>query len=1087
MPKVTIRNTLISSDQLNRDGIHVNMPPTGVQIINPDGEIIARSESRHKILKLRIEPSVFIQTCYPDNYSLWHDRLGHLNNSLFHKLKHDVFKDSDSLAKVLPRKIICEFCMKGKQTRESNEESKDKSHIQRVLQVIHSDVCGKVSPTTKDGENYFVTFVDDFTHYCVVYLMKNKSEVVDKFKDFVAKSEALFGTQIAYLYCDNGGEYLSQEMKSFCSTKGIQYHLTSPHTPVQNPVAERMNRTIVEKARSILYRSKLSKGFWGEAVMTAVFLINRLPTKANGKYSRTPYELWHNRKPILKYLRVFGCTAYVHNKVMNNKFDTRSIKGIFVGYEPCGFRIWIPETRRIVVSKDVKFDETNFELSRPTESEDAFINVEQHVTDRIAIQSVGKNKTITNPEADIFDISDFMHGSIEVISAGDSRQALQLHRRAVNDEVPLKLHRRAVNVRVHPNEKGDSGSSVNVQEELHRRAVLDNVHPIGKDHVDVDNVQVPMKLRRLAVNQENYVDQDLINPVQNLDSNADPVMDHEHMRDNKQCTSVIEPEKARRSERLKKDDYLGEKYMDYVMAMRSIVSLPNSFGDLNSREDKDQWLEAVSDELKSLELNKTWNYVKRPDDCNIVDCRWVFTVKNDEYGNIVKYKARLVAKGFSQQYLVDYNETFAPVSRMTSFRIIAAIANQYDLMLHHMDVKTAYLNGELKETVYMRIPEGITHKEPNQVCRLNKALYGLKQSARCWFELFDKVIRDYGFINSKVDRCIYILKGNDKRDNVYLVLYVDDLLICTGSQVRMDELKTYLMKRFLMVDLKEIRFFLGIKIQRSGNKLTLDQSAYIKTVLEKFNMVDCNPVKTPLVSNINFINLESEIEYNAPCKSVLGCLMYIMLCTRPDICYAVNVTSRYAAKNNIEVWNTLKRILRYLKSTINFKLTYKRQVNKELVQGYVDSDWGGSFGTNRRSTTGFVFKMFESCTICWNTRKQNTVADSSTEAEYMALAEAVKESCWIKQLVQSIDFKIDSPIGIFEDNAGCIKIANNPSCHKNTKHIDIKYHISRERIESKDIVLISIPTEFQQADVFTKSLPAERFIKLTRALGVDEE
>lgn len=258
--------------------------------------------------------------------------------------------------------------------------------LKRLLFKVFTDVCGPITPTTVDNKNYFVMFVDQYTHYCVTYLITYKSDVYAAFKDFVTKSEAKFNLKVAYLFCDNGGEYLSAEMKNYCAKKGISYHLTVPRTPQQNGVSERMVRTITEKARSILNGAQLDKVFWGQAVLTAVYLINLTPTKAL-KLLKTPYEMWHNKKPEVKFLKVFGSTVYVHNKTTNAKFDDKSWKGILMGYEPNGYKVWNPDCEKFVVVRDVIVDESTFLRSRSSWKPEENIGNSHDKTDNDIVSS----------------------------------------------------------------------------------------------------------------------------------------------------------------------------------------------------------------------------------------------------------------------------------------------------------------------------------------------------------------------------------------------------------------------------------------------------------------------------------------------------------------------------------------------------------------------------------------------------------------------------------------------------------------------------------------------------------------------------
>src|SRR6266576_1199903 len=452
-------------------------------------------------------------------------------------------------------------------------------------------------------------------------------------------------------------------------------------------------------------------------------------------------------------------------------------------------------------------------------------------------------------------------------------------------------------------------------------------------------------------------------------------------------------------------------------------------------------------------------------------------------GRNVRYKVHLVAKGFSQAYKLDFDVTFVPVARLASFRLLVAIANQFELSMHHMDVTTAFLNGTLTENIYMEVPEGISH-EPGSVCKLNKTLYGLKQASRGWFTKFDSVITGLGFRSVESDYCLYV-KYDENSDNIiFLLIYVDDLIIVCKNYTLLQEVKKYLSNVFKMVDLGPLKHFLGIKVDRTENTISLSQSVFLESILSRFRMTDCHPCKTPLEVGLDYEKLNvDDFNCTKPCRSAIGCLMYAMLCTRPDLCATISILSRFQSKNNEELWNHIKCVLRYIKGTINLKLTYRRNPFKLFLSGFVDADWG-SVTTDRQSTSGYIFRLFDTCTITWSSTKQKCVAISSTESEYVALAEGVKEVLWLISILKQMCFQIKLPINIYEDNAGCIGISKNPTGHKRVKHIDIKYHFIRFQIKSGIINVEPIPTENQLADIFTKPLATQSFERFRSLLGL---
>ena len=399
-----------------------------------------------------------------------------------------------------------------------------------------------------------------------------------------------------------------------------------------------------------------------------------------------------------------------------------------------------------------------------------------------------------------------------------------------------------------------------------------------------------------------------------------------------------------------------------------------------------------------------------------------------------------------------------------------------------MDVKTAFLNGNLKEEIYMNQPDGFEEGDRNLVCRLQKSLYGLKQAPRSWNEAFNSFVLSLGFKRSNYDCCLYWKRSGDVI--VYLLLYVDDILLMTNNIEEVKRIKAQLSEKFEMTDMGEIKQFLGIKVERDVNqgRLKISQPKYIDGMLKRFGMEDCRPTSTPMEQKPQFGLRENQEVTKYPYKELIGCLSYLMLSTRPDIAAAVNTFSRYQSAPTDEHWNHLKRILRYLKGTRDLGLVYSRATDSSPLVGYADADWGND-GVDRRSVSGFTFQIYGS-TVSWTTRKQNTVALSSTEAEYVSLSQAACEAIWLRNVLQEFGVSIVEPTQIFEDNQSCMRIAEEPRDHRRMKHVDIRFHFIRECIQNKTILPVYISTKEQVADIFTKGLPAGPFLHLRKKLNL---
>ena len=437
-------------------------------------------------------------------------------------------------------------------------------------------------------------------------------------------------------------------------------------------------------------------------------------------------------------------------------------------------------------------------------------------------------------------------------------------------------------------------------------------------------------------------------------------------------------------------------------ALPVVDDIPITYQEAMQSLESDKWKSAMDEEMQSLRKNNTWELAQLPKGKRAIGCKWVFAKKDGSPSKKdIRYKARLVAKGYAQKEGIDYNDVFSPVVKHSSIRILLALVAQLNLELAQLDVKTAFLHGELEEEIYMTQPEGYTDAGGrNWVCKLNKSLYGLKQSPRQWYKRFDSFMRRQKYTRSKYDNCVYLQKLHDG-SFIYLLLYVDDMLIASKSQNEIDKLKAQLNQEFEMKDLGEAKKILGMEISRDRQrgKLCLNQKQYLKKVLQCFGVNEnTKHVSTPLASHLKLSaqlspKTEDEREYMAkvPYANAVGSLMYAMVCTRPDISQAVGVVSRYMHDPGKGHWQAVKWILRYLRKTVDVGLIFEQdEALGQFVVGYVDSDFAGDLD-KRRSTTGYLFTLAKA-PVSWKSTLQSTVAVSTTEAEYMAVTEAVKEA-----------------------------------------------------------------------------------------------
>ena len=779
-------------------------------------------------------------------------------------------------------------------------------------------------------------------------MLQCKSDALEAFKHFKNLAETEKGMKVKTLRSDRGGEFTSDEFTKFCLEHGIKRQLTAPYSPQQNGVVERKNRTVISMVRAMLKAKELPRELWGEAVNTAVYLLNRASSKA--LQGQTPHEKWTGRKPSVDHLRTFGCIAHVKETGRHQgKLEDRSKLMIFIGYQlgSKAYKCIDPVNLKVVISRDIIFEEA----------------------ERWTWSTQGE---VTTP---LTFLPNFL-----------SEQGIE-----------------------------DLAESSDEEEEVSPEVT-------SSDTTEVMNTP---RFRSLT----------------DLYTETSPITQDEE-------TLLIS----------------GDEPLSYTEAASEEV-----------------WIRAMREEMLAIDRNDTWELEIPPPNCRPIGLKWIFKLKKNPHGDIIKHKARLVVKGYSQRKGVDYDEIYAPVVRFETIRLLIALAALKDWQIHHLDVKSAFLNGEIKEVIYVKQPEGFLVKgKEGWVLRLKKALYGLKQAPRAWYFKLHSCLHSLGFIKSAYEQSLYLKRSIDAI--LIIGVYVDDLIVTGSSLAVIEDFKAKMAREFDMSNLGSLSSYLGIEVKQSKDFIFLSQTTYVQKVLQHANLGQCNSAITPLEPRVKFLSEEGKSMVSSTTyRSLIGSLRYVTH-TRPDILFAVGILSRHMENPNQEHYSGVKRVLRYLKGTEKFGLFYRKGDLKEELIGYSDSDFAGD-SNDRKSTSGHIF-FFGGMAVSWSSQKQSIVALSSCEAEYIAATSATCQAVWLSRLLGELMKDEAMKAKLLVDNQSAITLSKNPVHHNRTKHIDTRYHFVRQCVEEKKIEVEFIRSEDQLADIFTKALGKGKFLEMRDRIGI---
>lgn len=922
------------------------------------------------------------------------------------------------------------MCELAKHKRVSFPVSNKRSSIPFYL--IHSDIWGPSPIPNITGAKWFVSFIDDCTRVTWIFLLKHKFDVSTVLPNFCSMIKTQFGVNIKRFRSDNAKDYFNQVLTPYFQREGIIHESSCVNTPQQNGVAERKNGHLLDSTRSFMFQKNVPKSFWGEAVLTAAHLINRLPSRILGFKSpmdilSTFYPNLHTTNNLVP--RIFGCVAFVHVHNQNRgKLDPRALKCVFLGYSSTqkGYKCYHPPSKRFYVSVDVTFHEQESYFTIPYLQGENSVMEDKDRGDFLFLDlpslPLSKQSRPTNP-------------LIETLPKLPDQP----------EPVPENPKSAPENVRfdkVFSRKKAVVPESVQVQD----------FNPNSENEVTISN---PSLQSEFHVNND---DQDL------------PIAVRKGIRE---CTNrPLYPLTHFLS--FKK---FSPAHRAFLVSLNTI-SIPTTVSEALTDE---KWKQAMNVEMEALEKNKTWELVKLPTGKKPVGCKWVYTVKYRADGSIERYKARLVAKGYTQTYGIDYQETFAPVAKMNTVRVLLSLAANYNWDLQQFDVKNAFLHGELEEEIYMDVPPGYDNNLAAQtVCKLKKALYGLKQSPRAWFGRFAKVMITMGYRQSQGDHTLFIKHSSSGRLTALLV-YVDDIIVTGNDDKERQVLNQCLAEEFEIKALGRLKYFLGIEVAHSKQGIFISQQKYVTDLLKETGKTACKPASTPIDPNLRLGEAENDATVDKEMyQRLVGRLIYLSH-TRPDIAYAVSVISQFMHSPKEAHLQVAYRVLQYLKGTPGKGILFKR--NGGLVlEAYTDADYAGSI-IDRRSTSGYCTFLGGNL-VTWRSKKQNVVARSSAEAEFRAMAQGVCELLWLKIVLEDLKIKWDGPMRLYCDNKSAISIAHNPVQHDRTKHIEIDRHFIKEKLDSGLICTPYVSTHGQLADILTKGLSSSVFQSFVSKLGM---
>ncbi|SDA04081.1 BZ3500_MvSof-1268-A1-R1_C097g00532 [Microbotryum saponariae] len=976
--------------------------------------------------------------------------------------------------------FVCNACLGSKGHRLPFPDSE--SHSAERLGLVHSDVLSFPTPSLT-GKRYLVTFLDDHSRKLWAYAIDHKSDVFPTFQTWLAEVELETNARLRILRTDNGGEYRSNAFTEFCKSKGIRRQYSIPYTPQQNGRAERVNLSIVEGVLALLADARLPATFWDEAAAYFVYCKNRCSHSALAK--QTPESVWNGQRTTATALHPFGCTAWLTVAPdLRSKLDPKAARVIFTGYDLASkaFRFFDHSINKIVLGRNATFLDDDFPGLPVTTPVDADDTDRQFVVPADTPAPAVKTRTplVRSAHMDVSSSLDDSAMSAVDVAPGYTGGTLPNSTDTESSSSPSPEPSSS------PSPTNPLSPSPALSPSL-AASSSPSVSPTDSDYsadpLDLIGSQTPTRLGPPDVHRPDF--STYREPASAEESPDELDIIGRHSRD--ESPDEIDFLTQHHRAFIATDD--DDPTLDAIEPVKSITSDPQTWREAMSSDEHNIWAEAAAAEFTAMRDDfKVFTIEPRssvPPGATIVTSKFVWKTKRNASGEVTGRKARLVAQGNRQRDGIDFSETFAPVARFSSIRCLLALAAANGYHVHQADIDKAYLHGELDHDIWMTTPRGFDFPS-DKVLRLRRSIYGLKQAGRIWNRHIDTSLRNLGYKATGTDHCIYSRIDDQQRPH-YIALYVDDLLIVSPALDEIERVISGLEQRYGVKRLGPAEYILGIQIRRlDDGSIALSQERYIMDVLARFHFdTTTRGTTVPMTPGLSLTAIPGQgtERIRSWYLQAIGSLLYISLGTRPDIAFAVSYLSRFANNPGRRHWIAVKHVLRYLRATYRDELLYARGPAKVTgVVGYSDANWGACVDTSI-STMGYVFYL-AGAAVSWSSKRQTRVADSTTDAEYLALSHAGKEAIYLNQLLSELHVCPIAAAHIFTDNEAAAAVAHDPVRTSGTRHIRLREHFVRDMVNRGDISLSHVGTADMVADVFTKALGPKIFGTHCYALGL---